>query len=145
MRTKDFLARLDHTRIVSAIRAAEAETSGEIRVYLERGEMKDDPLAVATRKFVEFGMEKTSARNAVLILVAPRAQKFAVVGDEGIHQKCGAAFWNELVATMRAHFKREEFTDALVEAIGTVGRSLAEHFPRQPDDRNELPDIVLED
>ena len=145
MRTKDFLARLDNDRIVSAIRAAEAETSGEIRVYLQRGEMKEEPLAVATRKFLEFGMEKTSARNAVLILVAPRAQKFAVVGDEGIHQKCGPAFWNELVATMRAQFQKEAFTDALVEAIGTVGRSLGEHFPRQPDDRNELPDVVLED
>ncbi len=145
MRTKEFLSRLDHPRIVAAIKNAEAQTSGEIRVYLERGQMNEDPLAVATRKFFEFGMEKTSARNAVLILVAPRAQKFAVVGDEGIHQKCGAEFWNQLVATMRGHFKKEEFTDALVEAIGTVGQSLAEHFPRQPDDRNELPDIVLED
>lgn len=145
MRTKEFMARLDHARIVAAIKSAEAQTSGEIRVYLQQGEVKGDPLELAKRKFFEFGMEKTSARNAVLILVAPRAQKFAVVGDESIHQKCGAEFWNELVAAMRAHFKKEEFTDALVEAIGTVGQSLAEHFPRQPDDRNELPDIVLED
>ncbi len=145
MRTKEFLARLDHARVVSAIRAAEAQTSGEIRVYLQRGEMKEDALTVATRKFLEFGMEKTSARNAVLILVAPRAQKFAVVGDEGIHQKCGPVFWEQLVASMRAHFRQEEFTDALVEAIGTLGQLLAEHFPRQSDDRNELPDIVLED
>ncbi len=145
MRTKDFLARLDHARIVSAIQAAEAQTSGEIRVYLERGEIKEDPLTLATRKFVEFGMEQTSARNAVLILVAPRAQKFAVVGDEGIHQQCGVEFWEQLVAAMRAHFKKEEFTDALVEAIETLGRELSAHFPRHPDDRNELPDIVLED
>ncbi len=145
MRSKDFIARLDHERIVAAIKAAEAQTSGEIRVYLQRGAVKEDPLALATRKFLEFGMEKTAARNAVLILVAPRAQKFAVVGDEGIHQKCGPEFWDRLVAAMRAHFKREEFTAALVEAIETAGASLASHFPRQPDDRNELPDIVLED
>ncbi len=144
MRTKEFLARLDHPRIVGAISAAEAQTSGEIRVYLQRGKMEADPLAIAQQKFLEFGMEKTAARNAILILIAPRAQKFAVVGDEGIHQKCGAEFWNDLVAAMRAHFQRAEFTDALCEAIATVGQMLATHFPRQPDDRNELPDAILE-
>ncbi len=144
MRTKDFMARLEHPRIVGAIAQAEAKTSGEIRVYVQRGEVKEEPLALAEAKFLEFGMEKTAARNAILILVAPRAQKFAVVGDEGIHQKCGAAFWNDLVMAMRTHFQRAEFTDALVEAIETAGKALAEHFPRQPDDRNELPDTILE-
>ena len=144
MRTKEFMARLDHGRIVAAIKVAEGQTSGEIRVYVQRGEMEDDPLVVAGQKFVEFGMEKTRARNAILILVAPRAQKFAVVGDEGIHQKCGVEFWEKLVANMRAHFQREAFTDALVEAIESAGNLLAAHFPRQPDDRNELPDIVVE-
>lgn len=144
MRSKDFMSRLDHERLVAAIADAEARTSGEIRVYVQRGKVEGDPLALAQRKFLEFGMEKTAARNAILFLVAPRAQKFAVVGDEGIHQKCGSEFWNELTATMRAHFQREKFTDALSEAIATAGKALAAHFPRQPDDRNELPDIVLE-
>ena len=144
MRTNDFMARLDHPRVVAAIAAAERETSGEIRLYVQRGEMEEDPLAIAQQKFLEFGMEKTTARNAILILVAPRAQKFAVVGDEGIHQKCGPDFWNDLVATMRTHFLSESFTEALVEAIETAGNALALHFPRQPDDRNELPDAILE-
>ncbi len=144
MRTKDFIAQLDHPRIVAAIAAAELRTSGEIRVYLERGALSGEALEVATRKFLEFGMDKTAARNAVLILVAPRAQKFAVVGDEGIHQKCGAEYWQRLVDTMRDHFKRSEFTDALVDAINTVGESLATHFPRQPDDQDELPNTILE-
>ena len=121
-----------------------SNSSGEIRVFVQRGEMEEDPLLIAQQKFMEFGMEKTAARNAVLIFVAPRAQKFAVVGDEGIHQKCGAEFWTALVAKMRAHFQGEAFTDALVEAIETAGSTLAIHFPRQPDDRNELPDAILE-
>ena len=144
MRTKEFMARLDHARIVAAITDAEAQTSGEIRVYVQRGEMAEDALAFAERKFLEFGMEKTAARNAILILVAPRAQKFAVIGDEGIHQKCGAQFWQELVGKMRAHFQGEKFTDALVEAIASAGQALATHFPRRPDDRNELPDVMIE-
>ncbi len=89
-------------------------------------------------------MHKTAARNAILIFVAPRAQKFAVVGDEAVHQKCGAEYWQRLVETMREHFKREEFSDALVEAIQGAGNLLAQHFPRQSDDRNELSDEAIE-
>lgn len=144
MRSKDFMARLDHARIVDAIAAAERKTSGEIRVFIQRGEVADDPLAFAEKKFIDLGMQKTEERNAVLILVAPRAQKFAVVGDEGIHKKCGTEFWEQLVATMRGHFQREAFTDALVEAIVTAGDLLAQHFPRQSDDRNELSNDVVE-
>ncbi|MDQ6860206.1 MAG: TPM domain-containing protein [Verrucomicrobiota bacterium] len=144
MRTKDFMAQLDHDRIVAAIGAAEEKTSGEIRVFIQHGEVDDDPLEFATAKFHQLEMTKTAERNAVLILVAPRARKFAVVGDEGIHQRCGEEFWNRLVMRMREHFKGEAFTDALVEGIQTVGASLGEHFPRQKDDRNELSDEIIE-
>jgi len=144
MRTKDFLGRLDHERIVAAITAAEARTSGEIRVFIQQGEVQGGALPCAEKKFLELGMDKTAERNAILILVAPRAQKFAVVGDEGIHQKCGLLFWQCLVDAMRAHFKKEEFTAALVEAIEEAGDLLARHFPRKSDDRNELSDDVVE-
>lgn len=144
MRTKEFMARLDHERIVAAIAAAEAKTSGEIRVYVQRGEVAEDPLSFAEKKFIELGMEKTAERNGVLILVAPRAQKFAVVGDEGVHRQCGQAYWEELVATMRGHFKREAFTDALLEGIQSTGHLLEQHFPRQSDDRDELSNEVVE-
>ncbi|MEP6810181.1 MAG: TPM domain-containing protein [Chthoniobacterales bacterium] len=145
MRSKEFLARLDHQRISGAIAAAELKTSGEIRVYIQRGETADDPLVLAQKKFLEFGMEKTAERNAILILVAPRARKFAVVGDEAVHQKCGEQFWQELVASMRVHFQQEKFTDALVEAIESAGQLLAAHFPRRPGDLNQLPDGVIEE
>jgi Predicted membrane protein len=144
MRTKEFLSRLDHDRIVQAIKKAEAQTSGEIRVYVQRGLLKDDPLIAAQRKFQELGMQKTRERNAVLIFVAPRAQKFAVIGDEGVHQKCGAEFWQELVDTMRGHFQKENFTEALVKAIEETGSLLARHFARAKDDRDELPDEIIE-
>src|SRR4051794_34011333 len=145
MRTKDFLAQLDHRRIVGAIAEAEAKTSGEIRVYIQRGDVTGEALPFAQDKFMQFGMDKTAERNAVLILVAPRAQKFAVVGDEGVHQKCGLEFWLELVETMRGHFQRSAFTDALILAVESTGELLARYFPRTANDRNELPDEIIED
>lgn len=144
MRTHKFLSELDHERIVKAIKEVEAKTSGEVRVYIQRGKFQEEALARAQKKFLELGMQKTRERNAVLIFVAPREQKFAVVGDEGIHQKCGAQFWQELVEKMRRHFQQEEFTDALVEAMESTGQLLARYFPKSSDRGNELSDEIVE-
>ncbi len=144
MRTKTFLSQLDHDRIVRAIKEAEAGTSGEIRIYVQRGELDGDAFDHAQSKFRQLGMEQTRERNGILIYVAPRARKFAVIGDEGVHQKCGNEFWQDLVEKMREHFVREEFTDALVEAIESAGQLLARYFPKSSDRGNELPDSIVE-
>ncbi len=143
MRTKIFVEKLAHDRIVREIAAAEKKTSGEIRVFIQRGEI-DDPVVAAQAQFKKLGMTATRERNGVLIFVAPRSQKFAVIGYEAIHQRCGEEFWKELVEKMREHFRAENFTDALLGAIAQTGELLARHFPRAADDRNELPDAVEE-
>lgn len=143
MRTHEFLNRVDHDRVVDAIKAAEATTSGEIRVFVHRGELKDDAYLYAQTKFNKLCLHKTRERNGVLIFVAPRAQKFAVLGDAGIHAKVGDPFWQQLVDKMREHFKQENFTEALVHGVTETGKLLGQYFPRQPDDRNELPDEIV--
>src|SRR5712691_6469774 len=140
MRTKEFLSKLEHDRIVAAIREAESKTSGEIRVYIQRGKLDVEPLIAAQKKFHRLGMHKTLERNAVLIFVAPRAHKFAVVGDKAIHTKCGEEFWQHIVDAMRAHFQNEKFSHAIVEAIEEIGKLLAAHFPKKSRSSNELPD-----
>jgi uncharacterized membrane protein len=144
MRTREFLRRLEHHRIVSAIQDAELKSSGQIRVHIQRGVLEGDPLAAAQKKFHALKMHDTSERNAVLIFVAPRAHKFAVVGDQAIHEKCGEQLWQRLVDQMRAHFRSENFTDALVEAIQEIGKVLAEHFPGKHRGSNGLPDTITE-
>jgi len=144
MRTKEFLSKLEHDRIVQAIRDAESKTSGEIRVYVQRGKLDTDPLIVAQKKFQRLGMHKTGERNAVLIFVAPRAHRFAVVGDKAIHNKCGEQFWQRIVENMRTHFQNEKFSHALIEAIKEIGSALAAQFPKKPTNENELPDDVIE-
>src|SRR4026207_1831127 len=144
MRTRDFLSRLEHARIVSAIREAESKTSGEIRVYIQRGKLDSHAGAVAQKKFQRLAMHKTRERNAVLIFVAPRAHKFAVVGDKAIHEKCGEQFWQQFVDGSRVHFQDEKFSPALTEAISEVAKVLATHFPRTSADANEVPDEIVE-
>jgi uncharacterized membrane protein len=146
MRTKEFLSKLEHDRIVGAIRDAEAKSSGEIRVYIQRGELAADALTAAQKKFRALNMHKTRERNAVLIFVAPRAHEFAVVGDKRIHEQCGNELWQRVVDKMREHFQNVHFTDALVEAIQEIGGVLATQFPSKArSNHNELPNEISED
>lgn len=144
MRTREFLSKLEHDRIVRAIGEAESKTSGEIRVLIQRGKLNGDPLAAAQKKFHRLRMHKTRERNAVLIFVAPRDHKFAVVGDEAIHKECGNDFWQRVVEKMRTHFQNEKFSDALIDAVSEVGTVLARQFPKTVRDTNELPDNLIE-
>jgi uncharacterized membrane protein len=144
MRAREFLSRLSNDQIVAAIREAEGKTSGEIRVFISRKEV-NDPVAAAQAHFVELGMQKTRERNGVLIFVAPRAHKFAVIGDTAVHTRCGEDFWRELAAEMSKHFKGSDFTRGIIHAVSRAGELLAKHFPRRPDDVNELSDEVMGD
>jgi uncharacterized membrane protein len=144
MRTKSFLSQLDNDRIVAAIAAAERATSGEIRVCVSRRAPRD-ALAAARRLFHRLGMARTPHRNAVLLFLAPRAQKFALWGDVAVHEKCGGDFWPALAAQLSPLLKNQQYTDSVLHAVATVGEVLARHFPRQAGDTNALPDAVVED
>ena len=144
MKIHVFLSKLDDPKILQAIQQAEARSSGEIRVFVSAKKVTD-PVAVAKAHFVRLGMEKTRERNGVLIYFAPRSRKFAVVGDVGVHALCGDGLWQEVAAAMASHLKQEEYTQALLAAIERVGGVLASHFPRQPNDKNELPDAIAGD
>jgi uncharacterized membrane protein len=143
---KTFLNALDHDRIVAAIRAAESRGRGEIRVHVARGEVADAQRA-AVADFERLNMTATAERNGVLVFVAPASRKFAVIGDAGIHQHCGDAFWQEVAAAMREDFAAGRFTDGIVRGVERAGAVMADHFPRRPGeaDRNELPDEVSQE
>ena len=139
---KSFTDQLDQARIEHAIAAAERLTSGEIRVVIAPGRVSE-PLKTAEAEFARLGMHHTHARNAVLIFVAPDSRSFVVFGDRAVHEKCRDAFWREVAQAMEVHFKAGAFTAAVIEGIERAGKLLAAEFPRQPGDRNELPDGVV--
>jgi uncharacterized membrane protein len=97
----------------------------------------------AGKVFRRLGMEHTADRNGVLIFLVPSRKRFAILGDAGIHEKVGQAFWNDASACLASHFREGAFTEGLVEVIHMVGDRLATHFPWAGEgDRNELPDEV---
>lgn len=139
-----FISKLDSDRIVAAIAEAEGKGSGQIRVHVTRhkpGNLEER----AERRFELLGMTKTAHRNGVLIYIAPKLRRFRILGDSGIHEKCGDDFWKETAAEMESNFRRGDFTEGLVRGIAKVGDVLALHFPHEAGDRNELPDKVTED
>lgn len=135
--------RVDHDKVVAAIAEAEGRTSGEIRVLVAK-KKADDPVTTARAHFERLGMTRTHRRNGVLIFLAPASHTFAIIGDTGIHERCGPIFWEEVARSMEQRFKAGDFTGGLGEGIRRAGDLLAQHFPRQPDDRNELPDTLEE-
>lgn len=146
MKLRGFLKAIDHDRIVDAVRRAEAGTRGEIRVHASNKAV-NDAQAAAAEIFEKLGMTTTKERNGVLIYVAPRSRRFAIVGDTAIHEKCGTAFWQEVAAAMETDFRNHHFTDGLVKGVERAGEALAVHFPRTAGDAdvNELSDTVSED
>ena len=139
-----FFSKLDSDRIVAAIADAEKKSSGEIRVHVTRRK-PDDLEQRARRRFELLGMTKTADRNGILIYIAPKLRRFRILGDSGIHEKCGDDFWKETAAEIESHFRKGEFTEGLVRGIAKIGEVLAAHFPRSIDDISELPDEVTED
>lgn len=146
MQTKSFLGALDHERIVKAIQDAEARSRGEVRVHVSR-QAVEDAQSAAARQFEALGMTRTAERNGVLLFVAPVSQTFAVIGDEGIHARCGPDFWKDVAAAMETDFRAGRYTDGIVKGVARVGEALATHFPRKEGtaDANELSDEVTED
>jgi uncharacterized membrane protein len=143
MKPHHFLKAVDNDRIVSAIAAAEKQTSGQIRVFVSRRKTTD-ALRSANRWFTRLKMDRTPLRNAVLIFVSPASHQFAVVGDKGVHAKCGDDFWREVIEEMQPRLRRGDFTNALVHGVEKIGSLLAAHFPPDREGRNDLPNAVVE-
>ena len=143
-----FLSDEDFDAIVHAIGAAEAHTSGEIRVHLERrvprrrGRKPGDVIQRAREVFSHLGMRRTAERAGVLIYLALKDRRLAIVGDEGIHGRVGDAFWNHARDLMVEKLKAGARRDAILAAIHDIGRVLGKHFPPRPDDADELSDQV---
>lgn len=127
--------------MVAAIKAAELQTSGEIRVHIDKS-CKGNAVRKAIKVFRWLKMNKTDARNGVLIYLAVAENQFAIIGDEGINAVVPSGFWDSTRDAMQGHFKQGRFADGLAHGIREAGEQLRAHFPYQSDDVNELPDEI---
>lgn len=141
MNVQGYFTEENKLQIANAIRVAETNTSGEIRLHIEKY-CKEEVLDRAAYIFEKLEMHKTKLRNAVLFYLAVEDRKFAILGDAGINQKVSENFWEKANETVLSNFKEEKLTEGLVEGILMAGEQLKSHFPYQSDDINELSNDI---
>lgn len=138
---ENFLTHEEEEAIVDAIKIAEKNTSGEIRVHIE-AHTDEDHFKHATKIFHELGMDQTELRNGVLIYIAVIDHQFVILGDEGINNVVPKDFWNTTKDVMQDYFKKGNFKQGIVEGVLRAGQELKVHFPYQQDDENELSNEI---
>ncbi len=141
MAIRSYFTEENKLEITNAIRVAETNTSGEIRVHIEK-HCRENVLDRAAYIFEKLEMHKTKLRNGVLFYVALEDQKFAILGDAGINQKVPDNFWDEIKELVIGKFKEKMYTSGLSEGILKAGEQLKIHFPYKKDDVNELSDDI---
>ena len=142
IKSVSFFTKTETEKILEAIKIAEKETSGEIRVHIESKHSDEDPVERARKIFVKLKMHLTKDRNGILFYLSINDRKFAVIGDHGIDQVVRADFWVEIKDTVLEKFKQGLFAEGLIQGINQAGISLKEYFPYHSADKNELDDAI---
>ncbi len=132
----------EQEKIKHSIEWAEKNTSGEIRVCIEK-KCKIEVLDRAVVCFHDLEMHKTKLNNGVLIYVATDDHKFAIIGDKGINALVPTDFWNTTKDLMASQFKNGNLAEAISVGIIEAGKQLKKYFPYQSGDGNELPDDIV--
>ena len=140
-KVEDFLSKKEEQEIVDAIQIAEKNTSGEIRIHIEKS-TSTDSFTRAVEVFHLLEMDKTKDSNGVLIYVAVKDKHFVIYGDKGINEKVAADFWNCTKDVMANHFKEGNFKQGLIDGILNAGEQLKKHFPFQHNDNDELSNEI---
>ncbi len=138
---QQFFTAAEEQEIITAIKQAEKQTSGEIRVHIE-SDCKGEVKTRVTQLFRSLGMEKTEYRNAVLFYMAVNNNQFYILGDKGIYQAVPKGFWEDTKELMMESFQKNQFKQGLIDGILKAGTQLKKYFPYHENDRNELPDEI---
>jgi uncharacterized membrane protein len=139
MSPKDFFSPEQQSQLIQAIREAEKNTSGEVRVHLDKT-CNGDPYKRAIQVFEKLKMHKTAQRNGVLFYLSIEDHKLAIIGDQGINDKVPMGFWDETFALMVQFFKEDQILEGLIRGVSMAGEQLSTYFPYQKNDQNELSD-----
>ncbi|MEM0541220.1 TPM domain-containing protein [Flavobacterium sp. j3] len=140
-KVENFLTQEEEQEIVEAIRVAEKNTSGEIRIHIE----KETSLATFDRAkevFHLLKMDETELKNGVLIYLAVTNHAFVICGDKGINDAVPADFWDCTRDVMVNHFKEGNYKQGLIDGVLRASEQLQKYFPYEDGDTNELSNEI---
>ena len=143
-RKKPFFTEEQNEKIVNAIRDAEMQTSGEVRIFVENRCKYVDALDRAKQLFDNLEMGRTELRNGVLFYIAIKDRQLAIYADEGIHKAAGPDYWKNSVKDILSVFSKENITEGIIASLSKIGQALQTYFPYEKEiDKNELPDEIV--
>ena len=137
---RSILSEEQEQSLVDDITSAELQTSGEIRIHLEKS--TNDAQARARELFGKLKMHETAEKNGVLFYLAVESRKLAIWAGEGIDKKVPKNFWQDIVDVIIREFKKEHFSEGLITGVQAAGKALGDYFPRQEDDVDELSNEI---
>lgn len=99
---------------------------------------------LAQEQFYVQGLRLTRERTGVLLFVSVAEHYVEIIADRGIDSVVPAGTWDDVVARFVEQIKSGQVAEGFVGAVEACGALLAEHFPARDDNRNELPDRLIE-
>ncbi|MEZ5037218.1 MAG: TPM domain-containing protein [Chitinophagales bacterium] len=141
---ENFFNKKEKESITNAIRNAEEQTTGEVRIRIESSVKDTDVFECARKDFEELGMHKTKHRNGVLLYIAINDKQFAIIGDINIDAIVGQKYWHNLSITLEEYFSRKQFAEGTITVVNRIGEILHQYFPIKDDEENndELPNEI---
>ncbi len=136
-----FISKHQEEAIIQAIREAESQTSGEVRVHIQK-KLNGPVVQEAQKVFFKLNMHHTRQRNGVLFFIAPENRQFAVLGDQGINEVVPPHFWEDIRDLLREHFRNGLVPEGISAAVRMVGEKLHAYFPVHTENPNELSDDI---
>jgi uncharacterized membrane protein len=135
-------------RIAQATRSAEAGHQGEVRFAIEAAlpwsylRRHAPARQRAWMLFSKLRVWDTEHNNGVLLYVNLADRALEIVADRGIAARVPRATWQAICHRARDRFRDGQIEAGALEAIGTIGAVLQEHFPLPSGQTrgNELPD-----
>ena len=140
-KVEDFLSAEEEQEIIEAIRLAEQNTSGEIRIHIEKTTQKE-PFERAIEVFHFLKMDNTKLQNGVLLYIAVDDKSFVIYGDKGINDVVPENFWESTKDLMQSFFIKKEYKKGLINGVFKIGEQLEHYFPWEQFDINELPNDI---
>lgn len=115
------------------------------RLFISQREIDEEVEEAAVTGFYKEGLYRTRDETGVLIFISVFEHKVRILADRGINEKVEQGWWDKVVKIIVDGIKHKRQAQGICEAVKKVGELLRTHFPVQPDDRDELKNLIVEE
>lgn len=94
-------------------------------------------------EFYEAGLNETQGSTGILIFVSLMERQVVVLADKSIATRLPPETWSSLVNELVSDIRKKQMAVGFAKAVQSCGKILAQHFPAQAENPNELKDHFI--